>query len=417
VNAYARPCALWCAGLALFGSQIALAADVSLADAMRRALERHPALEVQRQRIAAAQADERLRALAPGWAATFDLENVAGSGDLQGFDAAETTLGLERRIELGDKRAARVAAGAAATSVETLAVERVRADLRRQVRQRYADVVERQVLLRASEADRERADALRERVAAWVDAGRSAESERDLAEIATLRAALAVDDARHELDRARIGLSALWGEPRVDVVAVETGFEDLPSAPARPAAPSALADSLEQRSLALEAAALAAEGREARAEARPDLQLSAGVRRLEATEDHGLVFGLAVPLGTATRSGLRAERLAAQVAGVRTRAKAEQLAAYERLFALGEELEHARHVFETHRDALIPRADAVLAFATRAYERGRASFQSVNLAAAERAALRREQVAAAGRYHRLLADLERLTTTAGVDAP
>ncbi len=59
--------------------------------------------------------------------ASVELENALGSGDFNGFDAAEGTFALSQVIELGGKRDAR---GAAAQSGrELLAVERQVAQL------------------------------------------------------------------------------------------------------------------------------------------------------------------------------------------------------------------------------------------------------------------------------------------------
>jgi cobalt-zinc-cadmium efflux system outer membrane protein len=72
-------------------------------------------------------------------------------------------------------------------------------------------------------------------------------------------------------------------------------------------------------------------------------------------------------------------------------------------------MRHARHVVETHRNELIPRAQSALDLTLRHYELGRQSFLALTQARQVLVELRHAQVGAAARYHALLVDLDRLT--------
>ena len=91
----------------------AAGAPLTLTDAVRRALAANPRLTAAERDIGIA-AGKRLQASAiPNPELSVELDDAFGSGDYRGMRAAETTVQLSQLIELGGKREARVAAGAA----------------------------------------------------------------------------------------------------------------------------------------------------------------------------------------------------------------------------------------------------------------------------------------------------------------
>ena len=95
-------------GLSLLGGHAeqadVVAPPLTLGQAIERALAANPALQgfafsLKAQDARIAQADQR-----PATEASFELENVLGSGEYRGLDAVEATIALSQVIELGDKR-------------------------------------------------------------------------------------------------------------------------------------------------------------------------------------------------------------------------------------------------------------------------------------------------------------------------
>jgi cobalt-zinc-cadmium efflux system outer membrane protein len=189
-----------------------------------------------------------------------------------------------------------------------------------------------------------------------------------------------------------------------DVPAFETLTERLESNP-------------DQQLFALEAARLDAQRRSAEASRKPDLSGTLGVRRLEAFDDQALVMSIAMPIGLGQRSDLALARGRAELESLEGRRKAVELERYQELFARYQELRHARHELETLRDRMIPAAERALALARRGYDEARYSFLQVAAARNVLHSLQKERIAAATRYHRLLADIERATAISGVTVP
>lgn len=395
----------------------AFAQELTLDEAVSRAWQRNPILQAEGHALTAAERQAQLSGLPPSFTVGSELENFAGTGSLSGRSAAETTLRLSRVIELGGKRAARIALGGAEIARQRDAVERRRIEIASEVTRRFVEVLARQERVAIVRQDRELTEEIRSAVARWVNAGRNPESDLLQSDIAVSRAGLAVDDAEHALANAKLALSSLWGELNPGFTAAQGKLVVLSPVADFAALAARLPQSVDQRAFAFETDALEAQRRVAAAGARPDVALSLGVRRLEIFDDQALIFGVSLPLGTARRAALGVERVGADLAAVDARREAARLDAHQRLFALYQELQHARHVFDTHRNDMIPKADAALALNRRGYELGRLNFLTMTQAQQVLVELRAAQVDAAARFHRLLVDIERLTATSGAALP
>jgi cobalt-zinc-cadmium efflux system outer membrane protein len=386
-------------------------------EAVDRALASNPSLGAGQAAVAAVEQQAQLDALGPPLTVGAEVENFAGSGDLSGFDEAEVTLTVGKVFERGGKRDARQALGATRVAVLGNEMERRRLDLIRQVKHRFIDVAAQQALLQLAEQESALARETREAVAYRVKRGASPEADLSLADLAVARAELDAEDLEHELESARVALSVLWRERLPDYAEVAESLVNIPGLPAFDELARSLGEGPDQNQFAVEAARLEAERRLAEAARTPDLQGTLGVRRLEAFDDQALVLSFALPVGLGQRSDLAIARGRAESTELAARREATELERYRTLFATYQELRHARHELDVLRDKMIPSGERALALSRRGYDEARYSFLQVSAARSVLQSLYKDRVAAAARYHRLLADLERATGVSGVSIP
>jgi cobalt-zinc-cadmium efflux system outer membrane protein len=145
-----------------------------------------------------------------------------------------------------------------------------------------------------------------------------------------------------------------------------------------------------------------------RESARGEVRWSAGLRRVESTDNFGFVFGLGYSLpnrasGEASASEARAERERTVADG-----EAALHAVRATLFSLYQELGHARLAHDTARDELIPAATAWLAAIDAGLAAGRYHARDQLEARAALFSARRRQVQAAADYHATLVEVEHL---------
>ncbi len=389
------------------------AQDLTVEKALSRALERSAVLQADGAAVSATRYQAELDGLAPAMTIGMELENVAGTGDLSGTDGAETTLRVGRVFELGRKQAARQSIGAAQVALQLNAVERSRLNIAAQVSHRFIDVLLKQARLELAAQNIDLAEASREAVAYRVARSRSPLTDLHLADLAVMRAELEREDAGHELASARVALSVLWGEQHPDFLRVAGRLLELPSIEAFDSLVDRLPRSAGQQAFALEAQHIDAQERLAASSRKPDVHTTLGVRRLESIDDEALVLSFSLPLGTGTRSALAIDRQRAEREGLYARRTAAWLDSYQILFGQYQELQHARHQVETLRDRMIPLADKTLAATQAGYEEARFSFLQVAQARAGLLDLHRDEIDAAARYHRLLAEIELATALSG----
>jgi outer membrane protein, heavy metal efflux system len=387
------------------------AEPLRLEEAVARTLAANPSLTAETAQLRAVQARAEREGLPPPYVVGGEFENAAGTGTLSGVDSAETTLRISRVIELGGKRAARQALGRAEVSQQQHQIETARIELASRTATRFIEVLAQQQRVDYAAERVQQAERTRREVAGWVKAARNPDSDLHAAEIALAEAELARETAAHELASARLTLAASWGALTSDFGDVAGDLQSLPTVEPFETLATRLPQTPEQRAARLQAETITARRRVAEAGTKPDIDLSLGVRRLEAYGDQGLVMSVAVPLGSRKRAGYSIVQADAELAAAEARREADRLERHQSLFERYQELVHARHELESLRTTMLPKAEAALATTRRGFEAGRFSF--ISLAQAQRTLfeLRERAVEAAARYHLLLVEVERLTAT------
>lgn len=393
------------------------AEPLRLEEAVARALASNPSLAAEAAELRAVQARAQREGLSTPFVVGGELENIAGTGALSGVDSAEMTLRIDRVIELGGKRAARQALGNAKVSQQQNLAESARIDIASRTTARFIEVVADQQRLKYAAERVEQAERTRRQVAAWVTAARNPESDLHAAEIAVAEAELDHEHTEHELASARITLAASWGALIPDFGTAVGDLQDLPTVESFETLAARLPMTSEQRASLLEAETIAARRRVAATSAKPDLNISLGVRRLEALSDQGLVMSVSMPLGSKPRAAYSVAEADAQLAALDARRDALRFERHQALFEKYQELNHAHTEVDSLRIRMLPMAEEAMTFTRRGFESGRFSFVSLAQAQTTLFDLRARAVEAAARYHLLLVEIERLTAVATEATP
>lgn len=384
---------------------------LTLGTAISAALLRNPGLQSADFEIRAAGARISQAGLRPNPELGMTLENFAGRGQLRGTDSLETTLTLSQVIELGGKRRQRLATADFARDSATLDREVRQLDILADVTRRFIDVAEnQQQLLLARDAL-----ALSEKTLAAIDrrvvAARAPEAEKSRASIALGRARLEEQQLTHTLLSSHRRLAALWGSTEPRFGDAQADLFELPEVADFDALVVKLKANPDFLRFASEARLRDAQWQLAKAQAKSDITVGAGLRRFEETGDTGLVLNFSMPLSFANRNQGAIREAAVRREQLAVDQQAAFIDAQATLFEFYQTLQQARNEVTTLRGQLIPQADVALQQTRYGYERGRFSYLELAAAQHELLALQREAIAIAATYHRLLAEIERLTHT------
>ncbi|MAY26916.1 MAG: hypothetical protein CMK02_11555 [Polycyclovorans sp.] len=400
------------AALLAFGAaSAALAAEVplTLREALSRTLQSNPDLAAYQYVLKAQDGLVTQAGLKPNPRLTADLENVLGTGDTSGFDAAELTIGLSQLIELDGLRDKRVAS--ARLEREGLEVEGhiARLDLLAETARRFVSLVSQQEEHRLAHLAVELADKTAAAVKRRVEAAKSPEAELDRAAVALERARIADAHAEHELLAARSDLAASWGAAMPDFTEAAADLYQLPEIAPYPDLLTALERTPDLTRYLSQARLRESEITLALASRRPGIEIGAGLRRQQAVRDTALVFSVGIPLLTSDRNQ---GRIAAAEA-LRDGAEAQRIAALvnarAQLFRNHRELLDLRQQVSALRERALPQIEAALKKTEYAYERGRYSYLELVDAQRELVAVRDSLIDAATAYHLTLIEIERLS--------
>lgn len=353
------------------GMANAAAPEMTLEEAVARALAQDPQLQAEQEGVSAAQARVRQAGGRPNPEIGLEVENILGTGGQRSLAGAEVTLGVTQKIELGGKRAARVSAAERNVDIAALTRAELERDVIVQAASIYAGAASAsrtQAALKVQISDLERIVGLLKRRAV---AGAAPMADATRAEIDLLRARADLDAAKAEAIAATGRLALVTGVSPGDLV--------LPTAAPADSGKVASYDTLEA-GLARHPrlARLAAIQRERAAQvsvetanAAPDLTVGLGVRRREGEDDTGFVVSAAMPLQVFDRNDGNIDAAKAELA----RGTAE-LDAGRRKLALEFQSAYADVTAACDRTQrlsrdIVPAAGRVLAEAENGFVKGR----------------------------------------------
>lgn len=386
--------------------------ELTLANAIEAALQGHPGLAASTHELSAAQARIRQADLRPAPELGLDVENFAGQGERSSIEALESTLSLSQVIELGSKRALRRSVAEAGLGQVEIERRTRELDVLAEVTQRFIDVVAAQERLAYSRDAVALAQRTLEGIGGFVDAGKSPEAERTRAAMGVTRAEIEERQAKSVLNSARFRLAVLWGEDEPGFLHAKGDLFDLRAVAPYAELRAAIEQSPDFARFASEQRVHDAELRLARAQSRPDINFSLGVRRYEDTDGYALVGGFSMPLVSSGRTRGAADELAARAGQTEAARQTALMRARASVHALHQEMQATSARVGMLRGKAIPQAQLAVEQIRSGFERGRFSFHEFATAQEELLGLRVAAIDAAADYHRLLAEIERLT---GID--
>ena len=400
-----------CAAAMLVPGAPALASDapLSLTRALQRALGANPRLTAAERDIGIASGRRIQAGALPNPEASFEVDNVAGSGPYSGTRSAETTLQLGQLVELPGKRAARMAIGDAEIDNARWQRAALRLEILSETATAFFSILGAQRRVQIYDVQIAALDRLTPLLQRRVDAGAASVAE-------TARSQVAVDLVKAERERARVALAihrrelaALMGTNVPDFGRAVGELVLTGSPPPFRTIMATLDNNPQLIRWTAVRAQRDAEIIAARLKPFPDVRLTAGWRHYRDTNDNAvrLGFSVSIPVFDQNRGGV----IEAQEA--RAKVDAEQAAARAALtLTLGrayETLVGSANEIKLLRGSALENSRRALEAIESGYAQGR--FTLLELldaqATATQAALR--EMEALINYHTSIAVLEGLT--------
>lgn len=383
--------------------------SLTLARAIELASSRSPSIAAFGAETEAAIHRSEAEALPPNLVLEGEFENFAGTGQTSGGQSLESTVRITRVFELGDKAALRRGVGSA--ELDSLAADqRTRQlDLAAEVSRRFVHVLSDQEMLTTAKRATQLAEQARDAARQRLTIGASSPAALARAEIAVARAEIEQEHTEHELATSRVKLAVLWGEQVPSFAQADGDLFELSTQESFDAYRARLDSSPDLARFAAQLNTEDARVRLARAQRKPDVSVSAGVRRLETFDDQALVAGFSIPLGTRRRADYQERAARADRTVIESEREARRMQMHATLFDLYQELLHARTEAQSLREKVRPQAEAMLKTTSEGYRAGRFSLLELVDAQIQLIELEREAIRAAAQFHTLMIDIKRVT--------
>jgi cobalt-zinc-cadmium efflux system outer membrane protein len=347
--------------------------DLTLAQAMRLALENNTALRLARREIDAQSGALMQAGARPNPEFSVMQENFRST-------SRTTTAQISQPIELAGKRHYRVEAGEAAQRVATLDAQTSEATVRSEVVARYFETLAAAELVTLSAETAKIAQETHVAAQRRVQAGKVSPVDEGRARIAADNAQIELSTAEAALKRARARLSQAIGIGEAELPRQLSGDLDaLPQLPPWASLVGALEGTPALRAASEEINRRSALARLESAQRVPDVSVTFGLKRVTdgGRTDNQAVVGLSIPLpifdtrrGASMEAAQRAEMARDAYVGVRRQQQATLQGAYAEYTA-------TREATLRLRDQILPQAQSAYDATRRGFLLGKFGFLDV----------------------------------------
>ncbi len=397
-----------CVGAVPSDAQNSNQGELTLDEAVARALATNPVVEGAAYGVSAAEARAHQAGLWPNPELEVEVENFGGDGSQHGFESAETTVLVSQPLPLGGKPGRRRAVADSDHRLARRDLESMRLDVVAQATAAFSVVLAAQQREDLAVKLLEVADDFARIVQARVDAGKVSPVELTRAQIEVAQGKVRRVRAARELAATRTRLAATWGSTIANFKRAVGNLpyphsppplEDLRLLLAETPDIQRLEDSIERRRRVV--------GLE-KSLRFPDLAIGVGPRRFEETGHSAWVAGVGVAIPIFDRN--QGARKAAEFDLERERrdADAVRVAMSAELAVVCERLNAAAEAARTADGEIVPSAMSALAAVETGYREGKFGF--IDVIAAQRALFEASTLLldSLEEYALARADLERL---------
>jgi len=383
--------------------------SISLSDAIQRTLANNPQLSVFEYKHKALEGKLIAAGLKPKYNVGVELEDFAGTGAVSGVNNSEMTLTISSVIELGDKVNNRKylvnsqkQALAVDKKIQTLGILG-------EVTKRYIDVLTIQQIMLVNENAEKLARKTYQTVSKKVQIGSAPSSEQKRAEASLAIARLETLTTAKKLKTTLRKLAIMWGEQSPRFAHVSGNLLAFPKVTSLEFIIAQLSKSPHITVFAERSKIQQAQLQLSKSQSNPNITWTAGVKRLEGSNDNAFVAGFSMPLFSEKRNSGQYQSQKAKLVEIEQQKQASIRVLYSQLTSLFSAQEEARLKVEMLGSSIIPPQEKALELVQQGYSQGRFSYLELISVQKELIEMQYSLIFAANEVHKQSASIEALS--------
>ncbi len=383
--------------------------NLTLAQALALTLKKNPELAAFSWDARSAEARLVQAGLWPNPELNTQGEDIAGTRQSSGLSRSQTTLQLSQLIELGGKRRARVREATLARELTKLDYQSKRLDVLKRTVQAFVEVLSGQERVRLAQENVDLASGLLPDIRKRIEAGKGSAVEQTRIDVAVASSRIELDQVKRTLLAARQRLAAQWGNTKPDFARAVGDLESIRSLPNLETLSSNLLQNPDVARWQPEREKREATLRLQRAEATPNLTLSAGPRYIAETGEWTQVVGFTLPLPLWNRNQGAILEAQNQLAKVEDEKRTAVARVSTELNDAYQTVARAANEVRILKESVLPGAQKAVTELQEGFQAGRFSYLDINEARRTLTAARLQYLQALSDYHKGVADIEALT--------
>ena len=384
---------------------------LTLVDAIKRATDESPYLNSLRSQIKAAEGAELQAGYQPNPQLSFEAENILGSGEFTGVDEAEFTFSVNQTFERKGKRSSRRDTAKAITKQIHYIYLAARLTIERDVHIAYANVLSKAESVKLAIDQEKLAKDVLITVSKRVTAAADSEIQKSKADVEHAMSVISRQKHQQQLAIAKATLARFWGASELGFSLDHRHFYALQPLKTLNHYQQLLIlspDIQKLQYLKYEKKSLL---KLEQALAKPDPNISFGLRNFRESGDQALLLGMSIPLAIHNKNKGNIVKAQAELHQAENESK-------QTIRLLEQQLsEHWQAWIMAYTEAsrlnqsLLPSAEKSFSLARSGYERGKFPYLEVLDAQRTLFDARSQYHDALRRYHEAHAHVDRLTNT------
>lgn len=382
---------------------------ITLDDALRAAMDRHPSLAAAWHEIKAHEGKARQAGMLSNPSLTGEFEEFGGSGEYSGTDVISAKIGISQEFPLGGKRAKRVQVADAETelSVQERAAQIIA--LRTEVKKRFIRVHMLQEKLKLEQEKLRLVQASSDAISKRVSAGEVSPLDQAKIGVELASSGVAVERVKRELDAARYALASSWAGNKPTFSEVRADYPMVTDIPSENELLALIEANPVYRILGKRVSLASVSLDLAKAEAWMDIELGGGIQQFEETDDHAYFFEVSIPIPIFDRNqgGIQAARETLNSA--EKRQEAGMLALKKNILETAKRLSSVQYAFLAMQNTVLPAAEKAYVSVQKGYMAGEQDYLEFLDAQHTLLEIRRERLELLAELQELRAELESFT--------
>lgn len=386
---------------------------LTLPGAIQRAIDESPYLKSLRSQIEAAEGAEVQSSYQPNPELSFEAENIIGTGEFSGVDAAEFTFEVSQTLEKKDKRLARQDVAKAIKEQINNVYLAARLTIERDVHIAYANVLSEAESVKLAIEQEKLAKNVLKTVSKRVKAAADSEIQKSKADVAHAMSVIAREQHKQQLAIAKATLARFWGASELNFSLDHSHFYAL-----KPPETLIHYQQFLMRAPDIQGLQYLKSEKQSllkleHALAKPDPNISFGLRDFRESGDQALMIGVSIPIALHNQNKGNIVKAQAQLHQADNESQQTIRSLEQQLSENWQAWSMAYAEASRLKQSLLPAAEKSFALARSGYERGKFPYLEVLDAQRTLFDARSQYHDALKRYHAARAHVERLTTYTG----